>query len=390
MPIYQNHYFLKTIHCLLLLLVFLSCKQEPKEKIPSSIPTETIAISHAKGFTITKSSEGITTIKITSPWPNAEAAFTYALVPKEKLAFVTLNRDEYDAIIATPIAKIVVTSTTHIPALEILGVENTLIGFPNTEYISSEKTRNLIAKNIVQELGNNEAINAEMVIALQPDVVVGFSIDNRNKAYNTIQNSNIPVVYNGDWTEETPLGKAEWIKFFAPFYHLEKKADSIFKAIETNYNQAKQMALKAKSRPTVLSGALYKDVWYLPGGKSWASNFISDANAAYLWRSTEETGSLSLSVESVLDTAKEADFWISPSQYTSYKQLEEGNRHYIQFNAFKERKIYSYASSKGASGGVLYYELAPNRPDLVLKDLIHIFHPELLPVYEPFFFKPLE
>jgi iron complex transport system substrate-binding protein len=390
LPIYQNHYFLKTIHCLLLLLVFLSCKQEPKEKIPSSIPTETIAISHAKGFTITKSSEGITTIKITSPWPNAEAAFTYALVPKEKLAFVTLNRDEYDAIIATPIAKIVVTSTTHIPALEILGVENTLIGFPNTEYISSEKTRNLIAKNIVQELGNNEAINAEMVIALQPDAVIGFSIDNRNKAYSTIQNSNIPVVYNGDWTEETPLGKAEWIKFFAPFYHLEKKADSIFKAIETNYNQAKQMALKAKSRPTVLSGALYKDVWYLPGGKSWASNFISDANAAYLWRSTEETGSLSLSVESVLDTAKEADFWISPSQYTSYKQLEEGNRHYIQFNAFKERKIYSYASSKGASGGVLYYELAPNRPDLVLKDLIHIFHPELLPVYEPFFFKPLE
>ncbi|MET6992005.1 ABC transporter substrate-binding protein [Sediminicola arcticus] len=381
---------MKTIHCLLVLLVFLSCKQEPKEKIPSSIPTETIAISHAKGFTITKSSEGITTIKITSPWPNAEAAFTYALVPKEKLAFVTLNRDEYDAVIATPIAKIVVTSTTHIPALEILGVENTLIGFPNTEYISSEKTRNLIAKNIVQELGNNEAINAEMVIALQPDAVIGFSIDNRNKAYSTIQNSNIPVVYNGDWTEETPLGKAEWIKFFAPFYHLEKKADSIFKAIETNYNQAKQMALKAKSRPTVLSGALYKDVWYLPGGKSWASNFISDANAAYLWRSTEETGSLSLSVESVLDTAKEADFWISPSQYTSYKQLEEGNRHYIQFNAFKERKIYSYASSKGASGGVLYYELAPNRPDLVLKDLIHIFHPELLPVYEPFFFKPLE
>lgn len=381
---------MKTIRCLLLLLIFWSCKQEPKEKIQLSSPSEEITISHAKGFTINKSSEGITIIKINSPWPNAEAVFTYALIPREKLAVITLNKDEYDAIIATPIEKIVVTSTTHIPALEALGVENSLIGFPNTEYISSEKTRRRIAKNQVQELGNNEAINAEMVIALQPDVVVGFSIDNRNKAYSTIQNSNIPVVYNGDWTEETPLGKAEWIKFFAPFYHLEQKADSLFTSIQTNYDQARQLAQKAKVRPSVLSGALYKDVWYLPGGKSWASNFISDANANYLWNGSAETGSLSLSLESVLDTAKEADFWISPSQFTSYGHLEEGNRHYTQFKAFKDGKIYTYANSKGSTGGLLYYELAPNRPDLVLKDLIHIFHPELLPDYQLFFFKPLE
>tara|TARA_R110002051_G_scaffold218373_1_gene282225 strand:- start:2229 stop:3344 length:1116 start_codon:yes stop_codon:yes gene_type:complete len=371
-------------------LIFWSCKQGPGKKISAAVPSDTVDVSHASGFTITKSTEGITIINITSPWPNAEAVFTYALVPREKLAFITLDKDAYDAIIATPIEKIVVTSTTHIPALEALGVENTLIGFPNAEYVSSEKTRTRIEKNLVQELGNNEAINAEMVIALQPDVVVGFSIDNRNKAYSTIQNSNIPVVYNGDWTEETPLGKAEWIKFFAPFYHLEEKADSIFKEIETNYNQAKQLALQAKNRPSVLSGALYKDVWYLPGGKSWASNFISDANATYLWESSEETGSLSLSLESVLDQAKEADFWISPSQFISYEQLEEGNRHYTQFKAFKEQKIFTFANSKGATGGLLYYELAPNRPDLVLKDLIHIFHPELLPVYKPFFFKPLE
>lgn len=381
---------MKTIRFLLLVLIFWSCKQAPKEKIQLSSPTEEIIISHAKGFTINKSSEGITVIKITSPWPNAEAVFTYALIPREKLAIITLNKDEYDAIIATPIEKIVVTSTTHIPALEALGVENSLIGFPNTKYISSEKTRNRIAKNQVQELGNNEAINAEMVIALQPDVVVGFSIDNRNKAYSTIQNSNIPVVYNGDWTEETPLGKAEWIKFFAPFYNLEQKADSLFTTIQTNYDQARQLAQKAKVRPSVLSGALYKDVWYLPGGKSWASNFISDANANYLWKGSAETGSLSLSIESVLDTAKEADFWISPSQFTSYEQLEEGNRHYTQFKAFKDGKIYTFANSKGSTGGLLYYELAPNRPDLVLKDLIHIFHPELLPDYQLFFFKPLE
>ncbi|MEJ1223610.1 ABC transporter substrate-binding protein [Sediminicola sp. 1XM1-17] len=381
---------MKTLQCLVLLLTFWSCKQGPKEQIRESIPAENNTISHAQGFSISSAASGVTTIKITSPWPNAEAAFTYALVPKEKLAFITLDRDKYDAIIATPIEKIVVTSTTHIPALEALGVENTLVGFPNTDYISSEKTRQRIAQDQIQELGNNEAINTEMVIALQPDLVVGFSIDNSNKAYNTIRKSNIPVVYNGDWTEETPLGKAEWIKFFAPFYHMEKKADSIFKSIETSYVQAKQLAKRAKVKPTVLSGALYKDVWYLPGGKSWASNFITDANANYLWKDTEESGSLSLSLESVLDTAKEADYWISPSQFTSYDHLETGNRHYTQFKAFKDRSIYTFANSKGTTGGLLYYELAPNRPDLVLKDLIHIFHPELLPEYQTFFFKPLE
>ena len=130
----------------------------------------------------------------------------------------------------------------------------------------------------MQELGNNESLNSEMVIALNPEVVIGFSINHQNKAYETIQRSNIPVVYNGDWAEESPLGKAEWIKFFAPFFQKEKEADSIFKSIKDNYNNAKALAKKANIRPSVLSGALYKDIWYLPGGKSWASKFIEDAN----------------------------------------------------------------------------------------------------------------
>jgi iron complex transport system substrate-binding protein len=220
--------------------------------------------------------------------------------------------------------------------------------------------------------------------------VIGFSINHENRAYETIQRSNIPVVYNGDWTEETPLGKAEWIKFFAPFFQKEKEADRIFSSIEENYNNAKALAQKAKNRPKVLSGALYKDIWYLPGGKSWASKFIEDANAEYLWYDTSSTGSLSLSLESVIERGRDADFWISPSQFGSYSALREANQHYVQFSAFRNRKIYTYANSKGETGGLLFFELAPNRPDLVLKDLIQIFHPELLPNYMPTFFKPLD
>ncbi len=374
----------------LFLLCIYSCKQPKKETISSTFLTLPTNIDYAQGFTIEKTSPDVTIIRVSSPWPESEESFTYALLPKEKLSTITLNSDEYNAIIGVPVQNIVVTSTTHIPALEALGEANKLIGFPDTEYISSPKTRKRINEGLVQELGNNESLNSEMVIALNPEVVVGFSINHENKAYETIQRSNIPVVYNGDWTEETPLGKAEWIKFFAPFFQKEKEADSIFNSIKDNYNNAKVLAEKAKNRPKVLSGALYKDIWYLPGGKSWASTFIEDANAEYLWNSNTSTGSLSLSLESVIERGHDADFWISPSQFGSYSELREANRHYTQFSAFRNKNVFTYANSKGETGGLLYFELAPNRPDLVLKDLIYIFHPELLPNYAPTFFKPLD
>ncbi len=381
---------MKNVLFLLFLISFISCKEEKKESLSFTGAPEVTEINYARGFSLEKSNSGLTIIKVASPWPDAETAFTYALVPKNKMAAMTLNKDAYDAIVTVPIERIVVTSTTHIPALEALGIGDKLVGFPDTKYISSKATRKRIEAGQVKELGNNETINTEMVLELNPEVVVGFGVDGQNKAYATLQRANIPVVYNGDWTEETPLGKAEWIKFFAPFFNKEVEADSIFKGIETSYLAAKKLAKTAKKKPTVLSGALYKDVWYLPGGNSWAARFLTDANADYLWQDSKETGSLSLSIESVLEKGKSAEFWVSPAQYTSYKAMDEANRHYQQFEAFKNRNCYSFAGTTGETDGVLYYELAPQRPDLVLKDLIYIFHPELLPKHELFFFKSLD
>lgn len=372
----------------LLILFLIGCKTDKKSVIPALAKNQE-TIQYAKGFTVEKSDSDITIIKITSPWPNAESTYTYALIPKEKLASMTLDKNAYDAIIATPIESIVVTSTTHIPALEALGVLDRLAGFPETKYISSQAARKRVEEGKIQELGSNETLNTEMVIALQPELVVGFSINAQNNAYHSIQKSNIPVVYNGDWTEQEPLGKAEWIKFFAPFFEKEARAKRLFSEIESNYNEAKKMASEALKSPTVLSGAMYKDVWYLPGGKSWASQFVRDANAEYEYQDNTETGSLSLGWENVLEKAMHADFWIAPSQFTSYEEMAKASEHYTQFDAFKNRKIFTYANTKGATGGLLYYELAPQRPDLVLKDLIYIFHPNILPDYSPTFFKPL-
>jgi iron complex transport system substrate-binding protein len=183
---------------------------------------------------------------------------------------------------------------------------------------------------------------------------------------------------------------AEWIRFFAPFFGKEKEADSIFSTIEKNYSEAKSLALRSKERPRVLSGALYKDVWYLPGGDSWAAKFVEDANAQYIWADTPGTGSLSLSLEHVLKRASNADVWISPSQFTTTEELLNASNHYAEFTPLKENQVYTYALKKGATGGLIYFETAPQRPDLVLKDLIHIFHPNLMPTYQLHFFSPLE
>ncbi|WP_420573969.1 ABC transporter substrate-binding protein [Kordia sp.] len=384
---------IKSIYCLLLALCILSfsCKTDKKEeKLPISNTSEKSisTLQHAKGFTVEKQGD-LTVIKVLSPWPDADKDFTYALIPKEKAATMTLDRNAYDAIVLTPIERIVVTSTTHIPTLEMLDVEHTLIGFPDTDYISSEKTRALIDAEKVKDIGQNDQINIELLIDLQPELVIGFSINNANSTYKTIQKAKIPVVYNGDWTEGTPLGRAEWIHFFAPFFHKEAKATEVFNTIKENYNEAKKLALKATKKPTILAGAMYKDIWYLPAGESFQAQYLIDANADYLWKDSEGTGSLSLSIESVLDKGSEADIWIGPARFKTYADMEKASKHYTQFAPFKNKKIYSTANTIGKTGGTMYYELAPTRPDIVLKDIIKAIHPEILPTYEPYFFKPL-
>ena len=372
---------------LLLLGLVISCKKNVKSVQQVQAPDTTT--SYAKSFSI-ESGDGFTVLQVNRPWPGASRAFRYLVVPKEKLAAMTFPSDAYDAVVTTPITSLIATSTTHIPALESLGGLDKLIGFPDTKYISSMPARELISTGKIKELGTNESLNTEMVLELRPDVIIGFGIDDQNSAYHVFQKANIPVVFNGDWTEESPLGKAEWIKFFGVLLDKQKEADSIFRAIETSYQKVKKIAAKAAKKPTVLSGALFKDVWYLPAGESWAAQFIKDANGEYLYQATSGTGSLSLSLESVLEKGQQANVWIAPSRFTSYGEMEQANAHYQQFNAFRTKKIYTFANTKGATGGLLYYELAPQRPDLVLQDLVHFFHPEILPDHNPYFFTPLQ
>jgi iron complex transport system substrate-binding protein len=354
----------RMILCIYILLfcVISSCKDEhPAVSAASIAVTDTLEVKYAKGFDLLRIDDGYR-LHIYNPWPGSTDTLQ-----------LDFNRKATVGDVQIPVDKFIATSTTHIPPLVMLGETDKLIGFPDTDYISSPEMRQRIDAGNVEDLGNNETVNLERSISLVPDLVMGYGIDADNPTYQSMMDAGVPVLFNGDWIEAHPLGRAEWIKVFGIIFDKEKEAFEIFHKIEADYLAAKS-SVSDLEKPTVMAGATWKDIWYLPYGNSWQGRLIDDAGADYLYKNTEGSGSLSYNLERVLKDAQNARFWIAPGQYTSYAQMLENNKSYALFKAFQNKQLYTFALKKGATGGVVYYEEASMRPDLVLKDLITIFH----------------
>ena len=366
------------------MLLFVGCKDKPTAQTEQQ--SQQSLITYAKGFTL-KAYDEVYVVQITQPWVSAKERFTYVL--KREQTEVPDSLKHYTQI-QIPIQTIACTSTTHIPALDLLGEVPALIGFAGLDYISTASVRQQIKVGKIKELGQNEALNVEIIVDEQPNVLMAFAMDNSNKTLQAIEQAGIPVLYNGDWTEQNPLGKAEWIKLFGVLFDKEKEANQFFEQLVKDYKTAQQLVAQIKNKPTIVSGVMYSDVWYLPEGNSWAAMYFKDAKANYLWNDTPGVGSLALSFEQVLEKGQQADFWINPGHYESLSDLAAANPHYKEFEAFKNKKVYSFAPTKGETGGVLFYEWGPLRPDLVLQDLIQILHPEVLPNYKPHFYRQLQ
>ena len=374
------------LHLILLGLLWtvISCNKPKKEiKVNQKDNQSKTSIKYAKGFDI-EIYKGYTKLIIKSPYPDATQYQEFILMSDREMDFDGDNK------IYVPVKKLVATSTTHIPMIEILDETNSLIGFPTTNYISSKKTIERVKQGKIKDLGNEQDFNTEVLISLQPEVMIAFSMGKSSKLYENIEQNGIPVIYNGDWLEDSPLGRAEWIKFFGALYDKNEEADSIFRAIEFEYLKAKKIALQAQNKPTIMSGVLYKDKWNLPAGESFTAQLYKDANTDYLWKNSEGQGSLVLSFETVFEKAEKAEYWIGSGYYTSMEEVAAANAHYQQFETFKTKQIYSFSKRRSENGGVEYFEFGPLQPDVVLKDLIKVVHPELLPEYEPYFLQKLD
>lgn len=367
----------------LFLLVFAAgCHKAERTKNHSG---ERNAIRYAAGLSIQRF-EHYSLVKVSEPWPGASRSYTYVFTQKDAVVPDSLKAFLH---VSVPVKSIVVTSTTHLPSLEMLGVETALTGFPNTPYISSTDIKKRVLQGKIRELGTNQNLNVEAVLSLNPDVVVGNGIDNHNPALDHLARAGLKVLLDGDWNEKDPLGRAEWIKFFGELFGKPQRADAVFNAIEKRYIALKDRASGLKVKPAVLTGTLFENVWYVPQGDSWAARIISHAGGRSPWANEKGTGSLKLSFEAVFSKAANAPFWIGPDSFTSLEQMEQANPHYAQFRSFRNKQVYSFAKRRGATGGLLYYELAPNRPDLVLEDYVAILHPDLLPEHRFHFFNKL-
>jgi iron complex transport system substrate-binding protein len=374
---------MKKIITLLLSCAIVSCENKRVDNSEKGLPT---TLSYAEGFTIEYQGRN-KLVEIKYPFQGATSGFKYLLVPRGD----TVPAHEPDVrIITIPLNSIVCTSTTHIPLLEYLDEGTKLIGFPSTDYISSRSIRERIDGGKVQELGVDRGMNLERLAALKPDMVMGYTMNSDYGQFKKMEELNIPVVINAEYLEKHPLGRAEWIKFMALFFDKEKQADSVFKVIERSYTDVKDLADSVASKPRVLSGIVYGDAWFLPGGQNYASRILHDAGCAYLWEENTSNGYLELSFESVYEKAHNADLWIGVGNYTTLKELETGDKRYTRFKPFRTRSVYTYDARKGAKGGSEFLELGYLRPDLILRDLVKIAHPDLLKDHELYFHKKLE
>ncbi len=368
----------------LLTLLSYSCTEGKKENLEH---WEVLPIDFASGFSIKKNG-GFTLLEVSRAYPDPHIPFRYLIVEGDISPPEGINPD---GIIRLPVSKVVLTSTPHIPHLDLLGCTWLLAGFPNLDLISTPSIRNLIKEDKVLELGKGASPNAELLLELEPDWVMFSSLGEDPKLLDLCRSAGIPTVLSGEYLEKHPLGRAEWIKFTGALTGNLGAADSIFSFIKEEYMKAAEAVAEnpPSHRPSVISGVMYQDIWYAPGGSSWAAELIEKAGGEYVFQDLPQTGSAELSYEFVLDRAMEADFWLGAADYKNLREMETANSRYANFKAFQEDNVFTYTAKKGETGGLMYFEEGYMRPDLVLKDLIKILQPELLPYHSLYFYQKL-
>lgn len=349
-------------------------------------PETSVALKYARGFRISAKGKA-KLVEVIYPYQSATKGYRYLLVKKGD---PVPSHDPETRVVRIPVERIVCTSTTHIPLLDYLGETNSLVGFPTLDYISSVKMRDRIEAGAVAELGVDKGMNLEDLVLLKPDLVMGYLMSSDYGQFRKIEEFGIPVIINSEYLERHPLGRAEWIKFAAAFFDKEEVADSVFNAIEKSYLEVKALTSSIDNRPSVLSGIMYGDSWFLPGGQNNGATLLADAGCYYLWRDDSSHGFLQLGFEHVYRKARDADLWIGTGGFMSLKEIESGDHRYTKFRPFRMGKVFSSDARRGAKGGSEFLELGYLRPDMVLKDLVRIAHPELMPAHELYFHKQLE
>ncbi len=329
---------------------------------------------HAGGLTVEKQ-ESCTRIRIRDPWDTTRILQQYLLV-REGVPAPEVLPDE--VLVRIPLKRVVVATTVHCSILELLGVRDAIAGVCEGRYVALDFIREGLASGAVTDIGEATTPDVEKLIALHPDAFITSPLNNVSGG--RVEKTGIPQIKCVDYMESLPLGRAEWIRLFGLFFDKEAVADSLFREREKTYRETAALVKGISRRPTVLPEMKYGPVWYVPGGESYMAHLLEDAGAAYFYAEDTHSGSLARSFEEVFETCRTADFWLIKyhrPQDLSYGDLKKEYEPYSYFDAYKKQHIFGCNSAR-----VPYYEESPLYPDLLLKDFVAIFHPDLLPGYQ--------
>nr|WP_306434915.1 ABC transporter substrate-binding protein [Phocaeicola coprophilus] len=344
---------------------------------------DTIRMKYSSLLQIVKHAD-YTVVTIRNPWDTLKVLHTYLLADREKPLPEHLPEG---TIVRTPLQKSVIYSSVHCSLWSELDELKGIGGVCGLEYIKLPQIQEGCRNGSIVNVGNSMNPDIERIIDLRPDAILLSPFENSG-GYGRVGKLNIPIIECADYMETSALGRAEWMRLYGLLLGKEAQADSLFAGIEKEYltltQQVKSQNLK---RPTVISEMKNSSAWYIPGGNSTMGRLYQDAGADYVFAYLSNSGSVPLAFETVFDRGGNADIWLikyNQPQDKTYSELERDYAPYARFKAFQDRKVYGCNTNH-----VPFYEESPFHPELLLKDLIKIFHPELLPDYDLKYFSNL-
>ncbi len=382
LPIWFN-----AILCIIIMLYSCRDKNESQFKIDAAEPGK-IEIKYAQGFDIEDFGR-YRIANVYNPWQKLDGKqITYFLCDQDSI--IPPSR-VFDVRINVPVKRVICMSTTHIAMIGALDKLESVKGISGEQYINNPWITDRIREGKIVDIGYEQGLNYELVLALQPDIIIMYGITGEvTSVLNRLTSLGIPVMLNAEYLETAPLAKMEWIKLIACLYDELETATKIFNETEKKYNELKNLTAGIDEKPEVLSGLPWKNTWWVPGGNSFAATFIKDAGGKYIWEDDTSREALPFDMEVVYERASQADIWINSGSAQSIKDILNTDERLQYFKPCVEKKIFNNNARLNASGGNDYWESGVICPDIILKDMISIFHPEILPGHELVYYKRIE
>ena len=344
---------------------------------------DTVRMKYSSLLQIVKHAD-YTVVTIRNPWDTLKVLHTYLLADREKPLPEHLPEG---TVVRTPLQKSVIYSSVHCSLWSELDELKGIGGVCGLEYIKLPQIQEGCRNGSIVNVGNSMNPDIERIIDLRPDAILLSPFENSG-GYGRVGKLNIPIIECADYMETSALGRAEWMRLYGLLLGKEAQADSLFAGIEKEYlTLTQQVKSQNLNRPTVISEMKNSSAWYIPGGNSTMGRLYQDAGADYVFAYLSNSGSVPLAFETVFDRGGNADIWLikyNQPQDKTYSELERDYAPYARFKAFQDRKVYGCNTNH-----VPFYEESPFHPELLLKDLIKIFHPELLPDYDLKYFSNL-